>query len=512
MMEKGYVWIVSDEIASLLDSVEDSVISNMQGVIGFKTIFVDSSESFKQFKLKFRRKYGSEYPEEEENSKPSVFALRAYDTTWAVGQATAKSLKNPTSKKLLEEFLSSDFEGLSGRISFKNGKLSNVAKIRIINVVGKMYNEIAYWSPEFGLSENNRLLDSGATERSGNGNGSAGELGPVYWPGGLQTVPPGWTRGNEEKPLKIGVPARGAFNQFVRVSHDPEMNRTGVTGFSVDVFEAAVKRLPYYLPYVLVPFYGSYDDMVEQVYQKSLDAAVGDTEIISERYRYAEFSQPYVESGLVMVVPQKPEKYKTPWLALETFKKEMWLIMAAMHMFIGFVIWFIERGDNPDFEGFGAMLWFAVTLIFFIQREQVKTNLARFVLAPWLFVLLIVTTSFTATLTSMMTVSRLQPSVVDIELLKRTNAAVGCNGNSFIVSYLTNVLHFKPENIKKIDSISEYPDSFKRGNIKAGFVFVAWRGVAWCGGLYCLTGSILCLNDHSCRARWGSSLLELPSI
>ncbi|TXG52469.1 hypothetical protein EZV62_021638 [Acer yangbiense] len=38
-----------------------------------------------------------------------------------------------------------------------------------------------------------------------------------------------------------------------------------------------VNRLPYHLPYVLVPFYGSYDDMVEQIFYKGLDADVGNT-------------------------------------------------------------------------------------------------------------------------------------------------------------------------------------------------------------------------------------------
>jgi hypothetical protein len=53
MMEKGYVWIVTDEIASLLDSVDSSITFNMQGVLGFKTSFESSSENFKQFKIKF---------------------------------------------------------------------------------------------------------------------------------------------------------------------------------------------------------------------------------------------------------------------------------------------------------------------------------------------------------------------------------------------------------------------------------------------------------------------------
>ena len=51
-------------------------------------------------------------------------------------------------------------------------------------------------------------------------NRSVKELSPVYWPGGLQKVPKGWSSRSEEQPLQIGVPAKGVFNQFVRVSYD----------------------------------------------------------------------------------------------------------------------------------------------------------------------------------------------------------------------------------------------------------------------------------------------------
>ncbi|KAK4846630.1 hypothetical protein QYF36_020078 [Acer negundo] len=317
MMEKGYVWIVSEEIANLLHSLDSSVFDNMQGVLGIRTNFIQSSKSFRHFKTKFRKKYQLKYPKEEEYSNPSIFALRAYDAVWTIAQAIEKksSQAKIPSAKLLENILSSKFEGLSGKIGFKNGKLAENPTFQIINVVGTSYKEMTFWSPLFGFCETIIC------------NKSVTELSPVYWPGGLRKVPKGWSSSNEEQPLKIGVPANGAFNQFVRVSYDLRRNGTYVSGFSVKVFEAVVNRLPYHLPYVLVPFYGSYDDMVEQIFYKGLDAAVGDIEIMANRYQYAEFSQPYVESGLVMIVPVKPDKSKETWLFMKTFTTKMWLLM-----------------------------------------------------------------------------------------------------------------------------------------------------------------------------------------
>ncbi|XP_004238151.2 glutamate receptor 2.9 isoform X1 [Solanum lycopersicum] len=474
MMGKDYVWIVSDNMASLLDSVEPSVLLNMQGVIGFKANVNVKTESFREFNVKFRRKYRLEYPEEEEGyPSPSAYALKAYDATWATAKAMEK-LSRSDSSELVKSILLSDFEGLSGKISFKNGMLYQKPTYRIINVIGKSYREVSFWSPEFGFSED--LVEyNGMTLKIGNG--LEGDLGSILWPGGKQTVPKGWTIGGLEKPLRIGVPARGAFNQFVKVKFNQERNETLIDGFSVHVFEAAVRKLPYYLPYVLVPFYGNYDEMVEGVSNKSLDAAVGDTEILPDRYELAEFSQPYIDSGLVMVVTERPRPEKTNFIVIKAFKLKLWILLAMMSMSTGVVIWLNEYvNDNLDFSGsfpqlIGSMLWFSVTVLSFSQREVIRSNLSRLVLTTWLCVVVVVTACFTALLSSIMTVPRLEPSVVNVDYLLRTNAAVGCNNKSFIIKYLVN-LQFKPENIKEISSINDYPNAFEKGEISAAFFVV----------------------------------------
>ncbi|OIT04171.1 glutamate receptor 2.6 [Nicotiana attenuata] len=342
MMGKDYVWIISDNMASFLDSVEPSVLLNMQGVIGFKSNV-----------------------NEKRNPSPSFYALKAYDATWAI----AKAMKNLTkvknsSSELVKTILLSDFEGLSGKVSFKNGVIFQKPIFKIINVIGKSYREVSFWSPEFGFV-NDLVEYNGVKLKIGNG------LESILWPGGKQTVPKGWSIGGLEKPLKIGVPAKGAFNQFVTVNFNQERNETIIGGFSVHVFEAVVRQLPYYLPYVLVPFYGTYDEMVVGVSNKNLDAAVGDTEIMADRYEYAEFSQPYIDSGLVMIVTERPILKRPPFIVVKAFKLKLWILLAVMSMSTGVVIWLNEyANNNPDFSGsfpqlIGSMLWFSVTVLSF---------------------------------------------------------------------------------------------------------------------------------------------------
>ncbi|XP_056693887.1 glutamate receptor 2.7 isoform X2 [Spinacia oleracea] len=463
MIEKGFVWIISDEIASLLDSVDSSVIASMQGVVGYKTNILDISKSYKDFEVKFKQRYIAKFPYDHGNPNPTLFALRAYDIIHAISKGKNAATKS-NSKELFLNLLLSNFEGLSGNVRFRNGELGKLPNFQIINVVGKSYRVLAFWSSEFGFSK--KLP-------SQNDHVMLVELGPIYWPGGEQEVPTGWNiTATNAKPLRIGVPASGAFH-LVNVSIVD--NRTSITGFVIDVFNASLKYLPYNLPFELVPFSGKYDEMVHQIHQGVFDAAVGDILIVEERYHWADFSQPFVKSGMNMIVTVKEDKTKEMWIFTMVFEKKMWVLVLSMGLFIGFVVWLVERRRNPEFVGgsvlqqLGTVFWYSFTLLFFAQKESPRSNLSKMVLVPWYFLVLMLTIYFQAALTSLMTVSQLLPSVKDVESLRRENAVVGCNRNSFVCTYLVDVLHFKPENIKQMPSVEDYPLAFENGEIKAAF-------------------------------------------
>ncbi|MFS7929949.1 putative ionotropic glutamate receptor [Helianthus anomalus] len=53
------------------------------------------------------------------------------------------------------------------------------------------------------------------------------------------------------------------------------------------------------------------------------------------------------------------------------------------------------------------------------------TGWSRMVVFVWLFVSLIITQSYTASFTSMLTAQRLEPTITNIEVLRNTNVTVG---------------------------------------------------------------------------------------
>ncbi|XP_074378179.1 glutamate receptor 3.3-like [Apium graveolens] len=109
--------------------------------------------------------------------------------------------------------------------------------------------------------------------------------------------------------------------------------------------------------------------------------------------------------------------------------------------------------------------------------DKLHNNLSQKAAVVWLFVALAITSSCTASLTSFLTIQNRDPLVTNVETLRKTRAKVGCNGNSFVVKYLENVLKFEPQNIEKIYVEDNYSVALKSGKIAANFLGVPYMKV-----------------------------------
>ena len=83
---------------------------------------------------------------------------------------------------------------------------------------------------------------------------------------------------------------------------------------------------------------------------QKFDAAVGDITIVTNRTRFVDFTQPYIESGLVIVAPVKPRN-SSAWAFLKPFSGWMWLVTGAFFLFVGAVVWILEHRINTEFRG-----------------------------------------------------------------------------------------------------------------------------------------------------------------
>ncbi|KAK3032403.1 hypothetical protein RJ639_036420 [Escallonia herrerae] len=73
---------------------------------------------------------------------------------------------------------------------------------------------------------------------------------------------------------------------------------------------------------------GSMVGAVEAELQHNYDAVVGDITIIANRSLYVDFTLPYTESGVTMIVPVKDRKEKSAWVFLKPLTWDLWVTSA----------------------------------------------------------------------------------------------------------------------------------------------------------------------------------------
>ncbi|EFH39311.1 predicted protein [Arabidopsis lyrata subsp. lyrata] len=490
MMKEGYAWLLTDGVMNLVKSNErGSSLENMQGVLGVRS-HIPKSKELEDFRLRWKKRFDKKGNDEELN----IFALRAYDSITALAMAVEKTsikslrYEHPMASRnnktdlatsgvsrfgpsLLKALSNVRFKGLAGDFELVNGQLKS-SVFEVINIIGNEERIIGFWRPSSGLvNAKSKNITSFSRE----------SFGPVIWPGKSRVIPKGWEIPTNGKMLRVGIPVKKGFLNFVDAKTDPISNAMTPTGYCIEVFEAVLKKLPYSVIPKYIAFLSpdeNYDEMVYQVYNGTYDAVVGDVTIRANRSLYVDFTLPYSESGVSMMVPLKDNKNKNTWVFLKPWSLDLWVTTACFFVFIGFVVWILEHRVNTDFRGpphhqIGTSFWFAFSTMNFAHREKVVSNLARFVVLVWCFVVLVLIQSYTANLTSFLTVQRFQPAVTNWKDLIKNNKYIGYQQGTFVRELLISQ-GFHESHLKPFGSAEECDELFSNGTITASFDEVAY--------------------------------------
>ncbi|XP_059278798.1 glutamate receptor 3.3 [Lycium ferocissimum] len=496
MMGDGYVWISTDWLITVLDSSSPlplETMDTMQGVLVLRQHTPDS-ENKRAFSSRWNKLTGGLLG-------LNSYALHAYDTVWLVAHAIDSffnqggtvSFSNDTKLQsvegsnlhleamsifdggplLLKNLLQSDFIGLTGPFKFTHDNSLIRPAYDIINVIGTGFRRVGYWSNYSGLS----ILPPETFYSSPPNRSSANQkLYSVVWPGNNVQKPRGWVFPNNGKQLRIGVPIRVSYREFV----SQIQGTNNFKGFCIDVFTAAVNLLPYAVPHQFVPYGNghenpSYTDMVKLITAGKFDGVVGDIAIVTNRTRIVDFTQPYVASGLVVVAPFQ-KLNSGGWAFLRPFSAQMWGVITIFFLFVGMVVWILEHRTNDEFRGppkqqLITILWFSLSTLFFAHRENTVSTLGRMVLIIWLFVVLIINSSYTASLTSILTVQQLYSPIKGIESLKEIDEPIGFQVGSFAERYLEEI-GIPKSRLVALGSPEQYATALQRGPAKGGVAAV----------------------------------------
>ncbi|XP_044328832.1 glutamate receptor 2.7 [Triticum aestivum] len=480
MMSQEYVWVATDGVGSFMDRLSPEDVDAMQGVVSLQP-YVQLTDAAKNFSARLMARSRRENPADGGVADSTLMRLWSYDTAWAIAAAveTARvpspAFQTPggttaltdldrlgvsaTGTALLKAVLATTFEGIAGKFKMVDGQLQLPA-YEVVNIIGRGARTVGFWTPEFGITQDR----SEPQQRQG----------AETW-----SAPKGWTVSPNGRMLLVAVPAKNGFKQFVDVSQNSTTGEEKITGYCIDVFDEVMKNLPYPVSYRYVPqnvSLDSYDKLVDLVRDQKFDLVVGDVTVTASRMAEVDFTMPFTESGWSMVVAAQEDTGSNMWVFVRPLSTGLWLASLGFFCFTGFVVWVIEHRINPEFRGtpcqqFGLIFYFAFSTLTFSHREKLQSNLSRFIVIMWVFVVLILTSSYTASLTSMLTVQKLLPTVTDVRELQRNGHYIGYQEGSFIESSLQK-MGFDQSRMRKYNSSKGYADALSRGSAKGGVAAV----------------------------------------
>ncbi|XP_028786250.1 glutamate receptor 2.8-like [Neltuma alba] len=327
MMSEGYAWILSQGLSSVMDpeALDVRIKGYMDGALGVRPFVLSKLTKRLSLAETLRSEYGKTL---------SLNGLWAYDTITALARAVEKAglvsfnesgadLRKKTGRKLRKAILETDFVGLSGNFNLTQEQLEQ-SHVVVYNVQGQKERTIGYWSPGKGLV---RMQSS---------------HGEPIWPGNTKEIPP---------KLKVGVP-KTHFTEFVDVNGSVEGQNVSVSGFAVDVFKKVVGILPLHLPYDFVPLNNSdgeltpssYDDLLCEFTDKKVDVDViiGDITIVASRTNCVDFTMPYLDSSVSMVVKVRSDS-KSMWILFKPFHWLLWFILGMILVAATFIVIILEK-------------------------------------------------------------------------------------------------------------------------------------------------------------------------
>ncbi len=186
--------------------------------------------------------------------------------------------------------------------------------------------------------------------------------------------------------------------------------------------------------------------LLDAVEQGKVDISINPLTVTSERLKRFGFTQPFYVTNLGIATKAENESTLSTFLR-NFFSYDFLKIVAflfAIILIFGLIVWLIERKDNPDqfhkgFQGIGDGIWWsAVTMTTVGYGDKTpRSGLGRTFSIIWMFIAVVIVSSFTATIASSLTIHRMQSEINSLEDLRRSTVGTlkGSAPEEFLKDY-----------------------------------------------------------------------------
>ncbi len=261
-----------------------------------------------------------------------------------------------------------------------------------------------------------------------------------------------------EKELVVGIRQSPPFVTVENGQYD---------GLSIDLWEHIAKKENIKFTY---RYFNQLGDLIDAIENEEIDLSVNPITVTSKRLEKFDFTQPYFISSLAIARRTAVSGY-----IFETLKYffswrffEILLLLFIVIFIFGLITWFAERRKNPThfdkgLRGLGDGIWWsAVTMTTVGYGDKApKTAVGRFVSIIWMFIAVVIISSFTASISSVLTYTKLQNSISSIDDLRKVK--VGTVKNSSTVEFL----HDKHIKFNEYDSLEDALDALNDEKLMA---------------------------------------------
>lgn len=189
----------------------------------------------------------------------------------------------------------------------------------------------------------------------------------------------------------------------------------------------------------------SLNEILQNLEEKCIDLCINPLTVTSSRIRRIDFTQPFYTSNSALATRVKASK--SLWTYIRQFFSfeflQVILLLGLVIFVFGFVTWLFERrGNSEQFENsirgvWSGIWWSAVTMTTVGYGDKSpRTWGGRFVALIWMFTAVVIISSFTASITSALTVDQLDSGIENLDELH--NQEVGAVQFSASESFLNH--------------------------------------------------------------------------